>query len=338
MAEGFDDTPIDLYITGVTVMKIRDSEGHLKEEVLGRGAYAAVLELSWQGTSCAGKRIHPIISTQPGAKCVQDFQRECKTWSKLRHPYVAHFLGLYREPTSAYPVIVMEKLDTSLSDLLENRRGNFPFELKLHLLHHVALGLRYLHGRRPMVIHRDLHPKNILIDLSSMTAKLADFGVAKILSSSQELTANPGHPSFMPPEVAEKQCVLPDSGCHDRIDVFSFGGVIITTMTHHWPSPTAATVIREGKVCGRTECERREKSLEAFTDEQQCFLPLVKRCLANEPKQRPTSTELAEEINQMKKTRVKLRMPSGFYQYDLQKVSPLIYVVYKVHLLATSLQ
>lgn len=325
MAESFDHSPRDLYITGVTVAKTCDSEGQFKEKEIDRGAYGAVLELSWQGTSCAGKRIHPIIATTLGDKCVQDFQRECTTWSKLRHPYVAQFLGLYSESTSACPVIVMEKVDTSLSHLLEKRgRVNFPLGLKVRLLHHVALGLVYLHGRRPMVIHRDLHPKNILIDLASMTAKLADFGVAKILNSSQQLTANPGHPYFMPPEVDQKQDALPESGNHARIDVFSFGGVVIMTMTHDWPAPTSATVTQDGKLYPVTEYERRKKWVEAFTDEQQCFLPLVKRCLENEPSKRPTSADLADEINQMKETRLQLRKPSAFHQYDLEKVSPLI--------------
>lgn len=336
MAERFDHSPRDLYITGVTVAKTRDSEGLVKEKEIDRGAYGAVLELSWQGTSCAGKRIHPIIAIKPGDKCVQDFQRECTTWSKLRHPYVAQFLGLYSDSTSLYPIIVMEKVDTNLSDLLEKRgRVNFPFGLKVRLLHHVALGLVYLHGSKPMVIHRDLHPKNILIDLASMTAKLADFGVAKILKSSQQLTVRPGHADFMPPEVAQTQRALPESGNHDRIDVFSFGGVVIMTMTHVWPTPTSATVTRDGKLYPLTEYERRKELVEAFTDEQQCFLTLVERCLENEPSKRPTSAELADVINQMQETRLQLRKPSAFHQYDLQKVSPLIVCM---KLLPTTLQ
>lgn len=327
---GHCDLLDDLYITEITVLQECDSKGGFKEKELGRGAYGIVLELLWRGTPCAGKRIHSCIA-QPGAKCVRDFQRECRTWSKLRHPYVAQFLGLLRDPNSVHPVIVMEKMDTNLDGLLAERQPpkEFPFVLKVRLLHHIALGLAYLHGCTPMVLHRDLHPKNVLIDRASMTAKLADFGVAKVLVNDPKLmlSRQPGHPAFMPPEVADDQPALPKTGYHDRIDVFSFGGVVITMMTHDWPRVKPAAVITEREKIAFTEYERREASLAKFTNEQQCFLPLVEWCLQNEPQQRPTSVQLADRINEIiKNGRAELTTASLLYQCELQKVS-LLYII-----------
>lgn len=319
--------PGDLYITGITVVQEYDGERVLMDKELGIGSYGTVLELLWQGTSCAGKRVHSAIAA-PGAKCLKDFLRECQTWSKLRHPYVAQFLGLYRESKSAHPIIVMEKMDSSLAGLLEEEPPKkFPFALKVRLLHHVALGLVYLHGCTPVVLHRDLHPKNVLIDRASMTAKLADFGVAKVLFSDPTLmlTAQPGHPSFMPPEVAEKQQALTESGYHDRIDVFSFGGVVIMMMTHRWPTPKPPTLITDGAKIALTECQRRETSLAEFTHEQRCLLPLVERCLQDVPQQRPTSAQLAAEINELKNCRPEMLTASVLHQYELQKVSLCIF-------------
>ena len=323
------DISDDLYINEIAVVRECDSKGGFEEKELGRGAYGVVLKLLWQGTSCAGKRIHSCIA-QPGAKCVTDFQRECRTWSKLRHPYVAQFLGLYRDPKSVYPVIVMEKMDTNLDGLLVERRPpkKFPLALKARLLHHIALGLAYLHGCTPMVLHRDLHPKNVLIDRASMTAKIADFGVAKVLVNDPELmlTRQPGNPAFMPPEVAEDQPALPKSGYHDRIDVFSFGGVVITMMTHDRPIVKPATEITDKEKIAFTEYERREASLEEFTDEQQCFLPLVEWCLQNEPQQRPTSVQVADRINQLMNiiSSAEIVTASLIHQCELQKVSFLV--------------
>lgn len=319
--EGQCDLPVDLYITGVTVVLECDGLDGVKEKELGRGSYGTVLELSWQGTSCAGKRIHSAIAKD---KCVQDFQRECSTWSKLRHPYVAQFLGLYREPRSVHPIIVMEKMDVSLDGLLVQQRPpkKFPFAVKVRILHHVALGLTYLHGCTPMVLHRDLHPNNVLIDRASMTAKLADFGVAKVLVSDSILTRQPGHPAFMPPEVDEEQPASLKTGYHDRIDVFSFGGVVITIMTHEWPKVKRATVIKDGEHIALTELKRREASLAQFTDEQHCFLPLVEWCLQDEPQHRPTSVQLADEIGkQLEKGGVEMVTASLLHQCELQKVS-----------------
>lgn len=319
--------PGDLYISGVTVVQEYDGERVLREKELGTGSYGTVIQLLWQGTSCAGKRIHGTIAA-PGAKCLKDFLRECKTWSKLRHPYVVQFLGLYRESKSVHPIIVMEKMDSSLAGLLEEEPPEkFPFALKVRLLQHVALGLVYLHGCTPMVLHRDLHPKNVLIDRASMTAKLADFGVARVISNDPALmlTAQPGHPSFMPPEVAERQQALTESGYHDRIDVFSFGGVVIMMMTHRWPTPKPPTVITNGGKVALTECQRRETSLAEFTHEQQCFLPLVERCLQDVPQQRPTSAQLATEIYELKKGTTDMETASVLLQCELLKVSLYLY-------------
>ena len=313
--------PGDLYITGITVVQEYDDEGKLMEKELGVGSYGIVLELLWQGTSCAGKRVHSAIAA-PGAKCLQDFLRECKTWSKLRHPYIAQFLGLYSDAKSAHPMIVMEKMDSSLARLLEeNPPEKFPFAIKVRLLHHIALGLAYLHGCIPVVLHRDLHPKNVLIDRASMTAKLADFGVAKVLISDSTLTAQPGHPSFMPPEAAEQQQSLGELGYHDRIDVFSFGGVVIMMMTHRWPTPKPPTQITNGEKIALTECQRRETSLAEFTTEQHCLCPLVKRCLQDMPQKRPTSAQLATEMNELRKERPEMTTASVLHQNELEKAS-----------------
>ena len=51
----------------------------------------------------------------------------CLTWSKLRHPGVVQFLGVYLERSSRLPVLTMEKMDTSLRRYLEDRsKEEFP--------------------------------------------------------------------------------------------------------------------------------------------------------------------------------------------------------------------
>ena len=48
-----------------------------------------------------------------------DFVEECKLMSQLRHPHIVQFLGVAYLPGSPIPVLLMEKLQTSLDNLLE---------------------------------------------------------------------------------------------------------------------------------------------------------------------------------------------------------------------------
>ena len=82
--------------------------------------------------------------------------------AEMRHPHIVQFLGLCFLEGSTLPVLVMERLDSSLDDLLEGAPG-LPLSLKRSLLADVILGLLYLHTRRPPVVHRDLSARNVRI-------------------------------------------------------------------------------------------------------------------------------------------------------------------------------
>ena len=125
----------------------------------------------------------PLISKR-------QFVRECQLMSTLRHPHIVQFLGVCFLHGSQLPALVMERLMTSLHDLLDPEtdpppppdapKPFFPLSLKCSILHNVASGLAYLHERSPPIIHRDLSARNVLLN-SGMVAKIADLGVARIV-------------------------------------------------------------------------------------------------------------------------------------------------------------
>ena len=82
-------------------------------------------------------------------------------------------------------------------------------------------------------MHHDLTSNNILLT-TSLVAKVYDFGTIKVVSplSSDRMTAAPGTPDFMPPEVLQ---VDPHYGL--PLDVFSFGCVVCRVITQQWPTP-----------------------------------------------------------------------------------------------------
>ena len=151
------------------------------------------------GLMCAGKKLHDAL-VEAGNAGVQDitqkFVDECQLMSGLRHPHIVQFLGICFLRDSNLPVLIMEYLLTSLDELLESK-PNIPLYLKRSILRDVACGLVYLHNHSPPIIHRDLTSRNILLN-SSMVAKVADLGVARILN------LRPGQQAATMTQVREK--------------------------------------------------------------------------------------------------------------------------------------
>ena len=98
---------------------------------LGRGSYGVVFEVKWRGQVRAAKKLHdfffePELRDLPGTKKeLMNFKREFRSWVKFDHPNMVQLLGLYYNPARSIrsPIIVMEKMDISLGDYLEKKRG-----------------------------------------------------------------------------------------------------------------------------------------------------------------------------------------------------------------------
>ena len=149
--------------------------------------------------------------------------------SSLRHPNITQFLGLCFLSSTQLPLLVMERLERSLHDLLEHMLS-LPLFLKHSVLEGVASGLVYLHKREPPVIHRDLTAKNVLLT-SSLQAKITDLGNSRIIDMrpgqfAKTLSQLPGTLVYMPPEA------LSDAHRYGpSFDVFSFGHLTLYTVT-----------------------------------------------------------------------------------------------------------
>ena len=173
---------------------------------------------------CAGKKIHEILLDvgNIGVRYIAaKYVQECQLMSDLRHPNITLFLGLCFLPNCQLPVLVMERLDGSLDDLLETV-PNIPLTLKRSMLEDVARGLLYLHKHDPQIIHRDLTAKNVLLT-SYLMAKITDLGNSRIVNIqpgqlAQTLSRNPGTLVYMPPEALTAAARYGPS-----LDIFSFG-------------------------------------------------------------------------------------------------------------------
>ena len=264
------------------------------------GAYGTVTEYEFRGLTCAGKNIHRLLydhaSLMERAKILQRFGEECKVLSQLRHPNIVQFLGVHAEEGSALPILVMEYLPTgNLAGYLD-KHGSPHENVGYVILRDVSLGLRYLHEHTPPVIHRDLSANNVLLT-TSLSAKISDLGVAKILdlSPSQHMsTMVPGTPCYMPPEA-----LITPPNYTIKIDSYSFGVLILHLLCAEWPFPTdlfRRSVNKPGALLPVTEVNRREKYLKKIGADHP-LSGLICQCLSNVPDERPDAVNILWQID-----------------------------------------
>ena len=269
------------------------------EKQIGRGANGRILEAKWEGITVAVKEIHSIFINEVSEPEFQAFKTsfllECEQSSRLRHPNIVRFFGIYYPPGARVPSLVMERLHCSLTNLLE-RNPLLPIETKLSIINDVALGLRYLHTRTPIIIHRDLSSNNVLIS-KGMEGKIGDLGTARLVDPTRQsqMTKAPGTVDFMPPEA------LAASGSvryEKELDVFSLCCVMLHTLSHQWPTPSEPVVTDPVtfEVKGRTEVERRRSHLDKIEDRAGMLIPTIKSCLNNIPENRVSIVQVCSQL------------------------------------------
>jgi Tol biopolymer transport system component len=178
-----------------------------------------------------------LLSTDiatPAAR--QRFQREAQTASSLNHPHIVavHDVGAHE----GREFLVMELVDGwTLCEWIAHEDPSW--RQTVELLIGVADGLA--RALAAGVLHRDIKPGNVLVDQSGY-AKLSDFGLAKLLLSSEQPTAvtpaamEPTRPgvvmgtiAYMSPEQAEGTTL------DARSDIFSFGVVLYEALARRLP-------------------------------------------------------------------------------------------------------
>ena len=277
---------------------------------LGRGAYGKVFTVKYLGLPCAAKEIHSLLIDGVSAeekKAIKDgFIRECYHSSLIRHPNIVQFMGVYyakpSDPRADLPIMVMELMDTNLSGFIKKNQSKIAIKTKLSVLHDVSLGLSYLHGRRPSVIHRDLSSNNVLLT-SHLVAKISDLGTAKMIRADSKqtksrLTTAPGTLHFMPPEALEEN----DPVYSTPVDIFSFAGITAHLFSEEWPTPSGPKKRdpKTNKLVAISEAQRRQQYLDKIPGEVSALKEMMIRCLDDDANERPPILEVSELIKSLK--------------------------------------
>ena len=255
-----------------------------KEESIGFGSYASVYEVTVHGTLCAAKEMHPVLMNEANKRA---FLSECVQSSRIFHPNIVQFLGIYYpSPRARLPWLVMELMHISLRGLIEKyEKSDFPFHFKLSILMDTCNGLQFLHSQN--VIHRDLSSNNILLT-KHLVAKISDLGMAKVIPPGlQRHTQAPGTVVFMPPEALSVNAQY-----GKPIDVFSLGCVCVHMISMEWPTPLDRVGANNVVL---SEVQRRKQYFTKMVKYPSLEL-LVKQCLQDKSERRPVIEEVTKSL------------------------------------------
>ncbi|MGC1411986.1 MAG: serine/threonine-protein kinase, partial [Acetobacteraceae bacterium] len=195
---------------------------------LGRGAMGTVYE-GWD----------PIIARRVAIKTVRlpdnddpeteealaRFRREAQAAGRLTHPNIVGVFDYGETNDLAY--IVMEFVDGPPLKTWLDKQERFALADAVRVMEDLLAGLQFSHERG--VVHRDIKPANVMLT-SSGQAKIADFGIARIESSSMTQAGTLlGTPAYMSPEQFMGQVV------DARTDIYSSGVLLYQLLTGERP-------------------------------------------------------------------------------------------------------
>ena len=272
-----------------------------KEQTLGSGSYGLVCRAKCDQLVCAAKIMHNALFqfTDPSLNhLLTKFRQECHLNSAAKHPNIVQYIHTYMDPDTRLPVLLMELCDESLTKFLEGSKDPLPYHLELDLANDIAQALSYLHSNG--VIHRDLTSNNVLL-IAGSRAKVTDFGMSKLVSVNARFTPLsmcPGNALYMSPEALRQPPQY-----STKLDVFSWGVLVIQIMTRLFPNPGPQfNTVEEsdGRIIHEVIPEhRRRQSHIDLVDQNHPLLELAIKCLHFNEKCRPTADDLCVEMGDL---------------------------------------
>ncbi|NEB00766.1 PQQ-binding-like beta-propeller repeat protein [Streptomyces sp. SID13726] len=252
--------------------------GHYRlESCLGSGGMGVVhIARSTSGMKLAVKVVHAEFARDPEFR--GRFRQEVAAARRVSGAFTASVVDA--DPDAGRPWMATLFIPgPTLSDEVK-RNGPMAAAQLRRLMAGLAEALRDIH--RVGVVHRDLKPSNVL--LAEDGPKVIDFGISRPKDS--ELRTETGKLIGTPPFMAPEQFRRPRE-VGPAADIFALGSVMVHAATGRGPFDSDSPYVVAYQVV------HDEPDLTGVPEN---LAPLIVRCLAKEPEDRPTPDELMREL------------------------------------------
>uniref|UniRef100_A0A453BP98 mitogen-activated protein kinase kinase kinase n=1 Tax=Aegilops tauschii subsp. strangulata TaxID=200361 RepID=A0A453BP98_AEGTS len=254
-----------------------------KGKLLGSGTFGCVYEATNRNTGalCAMKEVNIIPDDAKSAESLNQLEQEIKFLSQFKHENIVQYYGSDTIEDRFY--IYLEYVHPgSINKYVKQHYGAITESVVRNFTRHILRGLAFLHGQK--IMHRDIKGANLLVDINGVV-KLADFGMAKHLSTAAPNLSLKGTPYWMAPEMVQAT-LAKDVGYDLAVDIWSLGCTIIEMFDGKPPWSDLEGPAAMFKVLHKDPPIPENLSLEG-KDFLQC-------CFKRNPAERPTASELLD--------------------------------------------
>jgi predicted Ser/Thr protein kinase len=170
----------------------------------------------------------PGLSREQQVEFRERFLREAQAAAGLSHPGIVTVYDADADAAGSVPYITMEYVPgRSLQQVIEGE-GPLPVDRVAAIVERLAGALQVAHDAG--VVHRDIKPANLLVDEADGAVKIADFGVARLSSSTLTQSGTSlGSPAYMSPEQARGKTT------DGRSDLFSLAVILYELLCGNRP-------------------------------------------------------------------------------------------------------
>lgn len=252
--------------------------------VLSKGGNGEVWLGQFESQYVAIKCLLP--SKRNDVSSMETFSDEIRLASVLEHPRIVSFCGVAWQSLSQLCVVTEYMEGGDLETLLAKAQDLSWYKEKIMIALDIADALVYLHSLDPLVIHRDLKSKNVLLD-RHLRAKLSDFGLSRETSLEETMTNGIGTILWSAPEVLEGRPY------DEKADIFSFGIVLSEIDTCALPYGFTKDNGYQMKSIQIVHLVSEGKLVPTFLDS--CppeIVALARRCTDLDPSRRPSALEV----------------------------------------------
>ncbi|XP_072231965.1 uncharacterized protein [Leuresthes tenuis] len=125
---------------------------------------------------------------------------------ELEHPSIVRYIDAVEDQNFGY--LGLQLCEYTLEEYI--RDGGCDLLMRRKLVYEFLNSLRVLHCQNPQILHRDLKPQNVLIDVKGR-ARLADFGISRLLKKDQTTlrTSCAGTKCWMATETLAEESIVP---------------------------------------------------------------------------------------------------------------------------------